>query len=220
MSYFCFWLLSFSAFPLSLSLYPHSLLPLLQHITIFLSAVSPPLSFFTSLSLPILRLFLSLPVPHPLSAYLSLSAPLLPLLPLVHFFFTRLSPYPAGNNALHLRPVPSFLHHHISFFLYLHLSSSPAGPLLSQHITKGCSSLQQIQDLMVQILVHLKKKQLFNVLYHSGGIFQRSSNFLTEKPASKTGDAEFTREGLLKAAAKLHYGRCRTLCWCLTHTRG
>lgn len=70
-------------------------------ILLSLSAVSTPLSFFTSLSLPILHLFLSLPIPRP--PYLALSAPLLSLL----YFFTCLSPYPAGNNSISV----SFLFH-------------------------------------------------------------------------------------------------------------
>ena len=90
MSYICFGLLCLSALPLSVSLYPHTLLPLLQHITIFLSAVSPPLSFFTSLSLLILHLFLSLPyTSSPLSLSFLVSAPS----PFGSFFSSHVFPH-------------------------------------------------------------------------------------------------------------------------------
>lgn len=76
----------FSPLPLSVSLYPHSSLPHLQHLIVFLAALSPVLSFFTSLSWPILHLFLSLPSPRSLSllshlvSTLPLFGPVRPLL--------------------------------------------------------------------------------------------------------------------------------------------
>lgn len=87
MSYFRCWHLGFfSPLPLSVSLYPHSSLPHLQHLIIFLAALSPVLSFFTSLSWPILHLFLSLPSPRslPLLSHLVSTLPLFgPVRPLL-----------------------------------------------------------------------------------------------------------------------------------------
>lgn len=68
----------FSPLPLSVSLYPHSSLPHLQRLIAFLAALSPVLSFFTSLSWPILHLFLSLASPRslPLLSHLVSTLPL------------------------------------------------------------------------------------------------------------------------------------------------
>lgn len=134
MSYFSFWLSGFSAFPLSVSLYPHRELPH-RRLSPCSSSTSVPFSphcryqfstsFFPSIFL------------CPLSPYLSLSAPLLPLLPLARLFFSfffspcaRLFPYPAGNNALPLPPIP------LSFIvtsLFLHLLSSPVALISTQN---------------------------------------------------------------------------------------
>lgn len=112
MSYICFWL-----FFLFESLYPHCSLPLLQHFTIFLSL---PLSFFTSLSLLIPQLFLSLPVPCPLSPCLSLSVPLFSLWFLWKCLFCFVF-LVFSHILLEITFTYSILHHHICSICDHHL---------------------------------------------------------------------------------------------------